>query len=131
MAEQSNSHVHGEARVIDRNVLQGLKELGGGDPGFLVELIDIYLDDSLRRVRVLTAAIEEGDIANVERSAHTLKSSSANIGALFLAEACQQVETRARARTPLGDVASVARELARLHQSAVDDLRRIRDGVQP
>ena len=83
--------------VIDMTVIETLRELGGDDdPGLVGELIDLYLLDAPDRLRELEQALEERDVDLLERAAHTLKSASANIGAIFLSDLCQDLECLAR-----------------------------------
>ena len=84
--------------VLDAGVIQGLRELGGEqDPGLLLELIDLYLTDAPQRMAEIEQSLAAGDWKLLERAAHTLKSASANIGALNLSALCQQLELKARA----------------------------------
>ena len=83
--------------AIDMRVIADLRELGGDeDPGLLTELIDLFLTDAPGRVRDVETGLATGDIKLVERAAHTLKSSSANIGALTLSSICKRIEELAR-----------------------------------
>jgi HPt (histidine-containing phosphotransfer) domain-containing protein len=83
--------------VLDANVIQGLRELGGTeDPGLLVELIDLYLTDAPQRMAEIETSLATGDWKLLERAAHTLKSASANIGALGLSAICRELECQAR-----------------------------------
>ena len=83
--------------AIDMRVIADLRELGGDDdPGLLTELIDLFLTDAPERVREVEKGLATGDIKLVERAAHTLKSSSANIGALTLSSICKRIEELAR-----------------------------------
>jgi len=84
--------------VLDASVIQGLRELGGEqDPGLLLELIDLYLSDAPQRMAEIEQSLASGNWKLLERAAHTLKSASANIGALGLSALCQQLELKARA----------------------------------
>jgi HPt (histidine-containing phosphotransfer) domain-containing protein len=84
---------------LDARVLDSLRELGGDDdPGLLNELIGIFLEDAPLRMKDIETALRNGDIKLLERAAHTLKSSSANIGALGLAGICRRMEDLARAQ---------------------------------
>jgi HPt (histidine-containing phosphotransfer) domain-containing protein len=86
---------------IDASVIQGLRELGGEeDPGLLVELIDLYLSDAPQRMAEIESSLAAGDWKLLERAAHTLKSASANIGALGLSAICKELETKARSCDP-------------------------------
>ena len=83
--------------ILDSNVLQSLKELGGDDdPGLFLELIDLFLQDAPQRMQEIEQGLADGDIRRLERAAHTLKSSSANIGALSLSALFKRMEGEAR-----------------------------------
>jgi HPt (histidine-containing phosphotransfer) domain-containing protein len=85
--------------VLDERILKELRDLGGeDDPGLLSELIDIFLQDAPQRMSEISNGLKSGDLKIVERAAHTLKSSSANIGALGLSSICRQMEQIARER---------------------------------
>ena len=91
------------ASVLDMAVIDSLKELGGeDDPGLLTELIDLFLADAPTYMVMLREAIESDDPAAMERAAHTLKSSSANIGALQLSELCRELEAAGRGQCVSG-----------------------------
>jgi HPt (histidine-containing phosphotransfer) domain-containing protein len=82
---------------IDPDVIEGLRELGGDDePELLAELIEIFLRDAPQRIGEIERGLRTSDIALLERASHTLKSSSANIGALGLSELCRRIERSAR-----------------------------------
>jgi len=63
---------------------------------FLVELIDVYLDEAPARMAQLQSAVDGHDAETLSREAHTLKSSSANVGATTLSAIAQQVELAGR-----------------------------------
>ncbi|APJ04386.1 Hpt domain-containing protein [Silvanigrella aquatica] len=82
---------------LDENIINNMKEFGNGDEEFanrllIVQLMTVYLDNLPERIKELTTAMKNSDIPVVERSAHTLKSSSRLIGLVALAEDCQILE---------------------------------------
>lgn len=84
--------------VLDRGVVAALRALDeGGGPGLFEELVDIFIADAAVHVRALQSALESGDAHLLERSAHTLKSSSASLGAMQLSELCRVLEQAGRA----------------------------------
>jgi HPt (histidine-containing phosphotransfer) domain-containing protein len=97
MAENSckfsfSQHVHSAStaeRVLTEASIQELLLLGSD---LLVELVDLYLDDASERVRITVESFTAGDSAGVERAAHALKSSSANMGALPFSGVCGELE---------------------------------------
>ncbi len=91
--------------AIDRSVLDGLKALGGGDNEFVLEMIDLFLEQAPRNLEVMRAALDVRDVPAIGKAAHNLKSASAYLGARRLSELCGQVEAKARAK----DANAVAR----------------------
>lgn len=91
------------AGSLDMRVIQDLRELGGeDDPGLILELIGIFLEDAPQRMDEISRGLATGDLKLLERAAHTLKSSSANIGALGLSKICKQIEEIARTQNLAG-----------------------------
>ena len=99
-----------EDEVLDAITLQGLRELGGeDDPGLFAELIDLFLEDAPLRMEELRRGLDKRDMPLLERAAHTLKSSSANIGALSMSCICKRIETSVRSQR-CEEVASLVEE---------------------
>ena len=82
--------------VLDASALDELRDAVGGDEAFVAELLSDYLTDATTYVEDLQQAIEDGHRGVLERTAHTLKSSSATFGAETLAELNREVEALAR-----------------------------------
>jgi HPt (histidine-containing phosphotransfer) domain-containing protein len=57
--------------------------------------------DSTRQLVDVSTALRQGDPGSVERTAHSLRGASANLGATTLADLCGELEALARA-TALG-----------------------------
>ncbi|MEM7515384.1 MAG: Hpt domain-containing protein [Planctomycetota bacterium] len=86
-----------DPNVIDLSVIEMLRELGGDDdPGLVVELIDLFLADAPSRIEEIQTGLRTGDFELLERAAHTLKSSSANLGARELSQICLELEDMGR-----------------------------------
>jgi two-component system, sensor histidine kinase and response regulator len=78
---------------IDQSVLEGLRELQEeGEPDVLKELIELFLEDVPSQLEALREAEERDDAKSVERTAHTLKGSSGNMGATRMATLCAELE---------------------------------------
>ena len=89
--------------VLDPRVIQELRELGGeDDPDLLADLVQMFLQDAPGRMKQIEEALASGDIKALEHAAHTLKSSSANIGARGLSAICKRMEELARAKSTDG-----------------------------
>ena len=90
---------YGGEPILDDDVLAGLWELGDDGPGFALELFELFLTDSRDRLGHMVGASSAGDFEVVQATAHTLKSASANVGALPFAHACKRIEHEARTRS--------------------------------
>jgi HPt (histidine-containing phosphotransfer) domain-containing protein len=78
---------------INDKAKQWIEEYG---EDFLVELIEVYLEDTPNRVAQMHQAFQGGDADTLIREAHTLKSSSANLGAMRLSALAKQMELAGR-----------------------------------
>ncbi len=60
------------------------------------ELINIFIEDTFVRISELKSAINHGDISTLERTAHTIKGSASNIGAIEISKAAKSLEFMAK-----------------------------------
>src|SRR5918994_1634761 len=85
--------------ALDPAVVDSLRRLTPpGEPDVLAEILTVFLAEVPRRLDRLKAAWRAGDVAEVQRAAHSLKGSSGNIGADALYAVCRQIDERAKAR---------------------------------
>ena len=82
--------------ILDEGVLDELRSSVNGDRSFVVELIEAYLADGASHVAEVEAAVSDGDAGSLVRPAHTLKSSSATVGAQRLAGLARELEVAGR-----------------------------------
>ena len=105
--------------AIAPEVLQRLvAPLGEAGQAFLAQLIATYRQDSPHLVAAITAAIAAGDGAQLTQAAHTLKSSSAALGAVALAETCQALERLGHHGDWAAEAASLKATLEAQYQQA-------------
>ncbi|MGY0559871.1 ATP-binding protein [Luteimonas sp. A277] len=81
------------APVIDEEVLDELRSMLGDE---VEHLIDLFLEDTPKLLARLEIAASKPDYAALRDAAHSLKSSSANLGAMLLSAAARRVEQGAR-----------------------------------
>ncbi len=95
--EKPMQPAQGKPPALDQNVIASLRELGGDDdPGLFVELVELFLEDTPPRIHALVAALAQNDATALERAAHALKSSAANLGALELSVLFRDIESAGR-----------------------------------
>ncbi len=84
--------------VLDEVSLQRLHELDPEGANHVVERVLRAFEASLQRLLPQgVQALEQGDHDAVRHVVHTLKSSSASVGALELSRRCGEIENRLRA----------------------------------
>ena len=85
------------AFALDPQAVEQLRQLDpGGANRLILRVVEAYRGSAEKLVPQLHDAMARGDLAGVRRVAHTLKSSSANVGASQLAQLCASVETMVR-----------------------------------
>jgi len=87
----------GESDVIDRAAFDALLDQVGGDQEFLDELLATYFEDSPKLLDTLHTSLATGNAAEFRRAAHSLKSTSAGMGATALAVMCKELEDMGKA----------------------------------
>lgn len=82
-----------DSSVIDSSRLDQLRAMLGEPASDIIhDLIHTYLQEAPRLLASLQTALEEHDTDTFVRSAHSLKSSSAQIGAVSLSSICKDIE---------------------------------------
>ena len=91
---------------IDLKVLAELREAMGEGFG---DVVDLFIRSTPELVGKLKAATAQRDAKLLFQTAHTLKSSSGNLGALGLSALCRELEALGRKGETLGCLELVAR----------------------
>lgn len=96
----------GDNAPLDGPTVERLRETLGDD--FVVELIDTFLADAEPLLSDLKKGVANSDATLLRRSAHTLKSNSANFGALTLSSLCKELEETGKAGETAIDAEKIA-----------------------
>ncbi|WP_422348131.1 ATP-binding protein [Stenotrophomonas sp. DR009] len=114
--------------VLDRDVLDELHAVIGDSA---LQIISVFLDDAPAMVQQLQQAAQGSDEPRLQAIAHSLKSSSANVGALSLSAVAQRIEHEARSgslQRPAVAVALLVAEFARARVALTGYLAQHRAG---
>jgi signal transduction histidine kinase/ligand-binding sensor domain-containing protein/CheY-like chemotaxis protein len=83
---------------LDRTPIENLRMLEeqGGRKGIVERVMRLYLESSPTLVQEIEKAAESGDVKSLNRAAHSLKASSANVGGTRFARLCKRLEDMGR-----------------------------------
>ena len=111
--------------IIDPNTIAELKSTVGAD--FIGELIDAYWEETPRLITELGQFLTKQDAVAFGRTAHSIKSSSASLGAMQFAALARELEMMGKA----GDLTGAEAKLERLAANYVQvqrALKELKDG---
>ena len=114
-AKEQNPAIESEKEPIVWETLdQYYRVLGDEAHDFLVDLIQTFLPNACKLVNEMKTAISEKDVKTFHRAAHTLKSSSASLGAMQLSDYAKNLEYESKENLPVGinfRIESIEKEL--------------------
>jgi len=91
-ASQEDKKLYLDQQRLD--MIRGLQQEGA--PSVLHKIINLYMESSRGLMQDIHDAVEQGDAVRLGDSAHSLKTSSANLGAVGLAALCKELENLGR-----------------------------------
>jgi HPt (histidine-containing phosphotransfer) domain-containing protein len=105
------TNVMPDPAVIDPQAIENLRALNPGDNDeFLREIAGIFLEDTPLRIAELDQSLAASDVGKFTRAAHSIKGSSANLGAMPLRLVAEKLEHQSRTGG-LGNVTALVAEL--------------------
>lgn len=97
LSQESSHSTDLDNKIIDHTALENILALQTpGAPNLLGKVIGNYFDNSQRLMESLTEAVRGADAVVIQKASHSLKSSSATLGATTLATLCQKLESMGR-----------------------------------
>ncbi|OGP71350.1 MAG: hypothetical protein A2Z73_00615 [Deltaproteobacteria bacterium RBG_13_60_28] len=115
------------APVMDPKALENIRALQReGAPDLLTRVVQAYLSETPRSLEDLQEALGQGDLRALQRTTHNLKSSSANLGAVSVANLVKKLEDTAltspeKARVVLDELSL---EYAKFQEALAQELGR-------
>ena len=82
--------------TIDHSVLDQIRAIEPPGQDLVGNIIKLFIDESERLKQCLVAAVNDGNCEAVREYAHSLKSCSANVGALRVASLSREMESAGR-----------------------------------
>lgn len=103
---------------LERAPLEAIKELRRpGAPDILAKVISVYETDSPNLIIAMRECLEQNDVEGVIRAAHSLKTSSAMLGAQLLSDKCHSIEKTLRECGELQDIKAAIDVVEVMYQS--------------
>ncbi len=109
--------------VLNGKLVQQLRDIDpSGQAGLLQEVMQVYLDSSATLVPQTEKAVISADAAGLRRLAHSLKSSSANVGAEILSDLFRRLEVMGREGQTEAAIPLLA-EVRKAYREATTEIR--------
>ncbi|MDD5671800.1 MAG: response regulator, partial [Candidatus Omnitrophica bacterium] len=114
--------------AIDPQRIGALIEFtGDDDPFFIPNLFQTYFSNAEQRMAGILEALGAGDANRMRQEVHSLKGSSANVGAVILSELCKQLEMLGKSGTIEGALPIFEQIKVELKRVQEDFERNIKD----
>eukprot|EP00741_Cyanophora_paradoxa_P006276 tig00000989_g6085.t1 len=89
--------------LLDESIFGQLEELQDeSQPDFVEEVINLYCETSEEKLEEMDSLLKRKDLDELAKSAHSLKGSSANIGAVKVVKLCADLKTLCEAEDLAG-----------------------------
>ena len=108
-------------RVLDPEAIARLRRLGGD--ALAGKMAALFLDLAPPRLAAARVGLEAGDLDAVRRAAHSLKSSSGNVGAYAMVEAAGRLEDDAERGAPAAELEALLSALTAAWDAALPEIR--------
>jgi HPt (histidine-containing phosphotransfer) domain-containing protein len=118
----------GRDLLLDESALNKVRQIGGDD--LLGRLIDSFLKHAPARVVAARAGEQAGDLGEVERATHSLKSTAGNLGARRLQYLAERIESLSAAQDPAA-VTALLGDMETVFEATRVALVRKREGLVP
>lgn len=107
--------------MIDEKVIATLRASLSDDGTVIRQLIDIYASDAPKQLADATTALATPEMPSVARAAHSLKSTSASMGAKVVSDLALELEQQARK----GDATACTATLERLRPAVAATIEQL------
>jgi CheY-like chemotaxis protein/HPt (histidine-containing phosphotransfer) domain-containing protein len=118
---------HADAVPINAQIVNDLMDMMGAE---FADLVRVYLEDSPKALAILERAAAANDLDGLIAPAHSLKSTSANLGALMLSDMAKRIEHGARSGT-IGEPVLLVAQLTHEFQRVSMHLRHLLSQMTP
>ena len=107
-----------------------LNEIAGGDAEFMIDMIDIFIEQTPLYTEQLLVAVESKDWKTVGDIAHKIKPTLAFMGVEKAKEQMASIEQKARTETNVEDIAGDFAEVKAVCESLYSGLEKVKADLQ-
>lgn len=122
------------SQELDPNNLQidlsYLNEIAGGDAEFMIEMIDIFIEQTPIYTEQLVIAVKEGDWKTVGDLAHKIKPTLAFMGVDKAKDQMASIEQKARSGNNLEDIPAEFAEVKAVCENLYSGLNKVKAELQ-
>ena len=123
-----------DEEVLDKHALEAIRSLeqsGSSTSNLLCKVINLYLENSQQLLTTILQSVQNdvNDLETIRSAAHSLKSSSFNVGAARVGELCKTLETNIR-NSETTNITALVPQIELEHQRACEALERERRSNQ-
>ncbi len=112
--------------ALDHEIVSTLLEMADeSDPDFFRDVVEAFLANTTGLIETLNQVITSAEMERVEHTAHTLKGSSQNVGAIGMATLCYELQSMAKTEDVTGAATCITKlesEFARVRRALTDYL---------
>ena len=125
---ERKGEIENDRRAIDMQVFQGLQSMFGkqNTPTVIIRLIDTYLQGLDECQATLINGIRNQDVYSLKMASHSLKSTSAALGAINLSTFCESIE----AKIINNEITCSGEELLALENEFVQECDRVKSAFE-
>jgi CheY-like chemotaxis protein/HPt (histidine-containing phosphotransfer) domain-containing protein/two-component sensor histidine kinase len=127
MAALAPAPTHADSTPINTQIVNDLMDMMGAE---FADLVRVYLEDSPKALNILERSANANDLDGLIAPAHSLKSTSANLGALMLSDMAKRIEHGARSGT-IGEPVLLVAQLTHEFQRVSAHLRQLLAQMTP
>lgn len=109
--------------LIDDEAFANFLMLMDDDPDEIQSFVELYVEDSSQHLTAIHQADGQNNLSEIAKLAHSLKSSSGQLGATDLADFCKKLEIAANEQNK-DEVVHLIKEVESVHTDVVAELKR-------
>lgn len=111
--------------------LSYLEEIANGNTDFIVEMIDLFLQQAPESLIQIREKVEKKEFQLVGNLAHKLKPTFAMIGVMSGSKLAERIEKSTRGAYDLENLSELVDELKGISDLSMEKLRKLRLGFKP